>query len=274
MSYTDVINTILPPQDANVVHITGHYGERRASGPHGGSDFNYVGGQSGINLEHPTAHSPVSGTVVFVGGQYGTIKIRDEFGNTHEILHTEAQLVEVDQVVALGTAIGTMGGRGPRGAEQYAQHVHYQLKDEHGRLLNPEDYWNQRPLLSHADNPHNFLYRQTLDRVHRMEVERCIIPGRHSENLAAALTYEAVRGGLTRVDRVELNDAGTLARVVQVNLLRDESGLNRTTSPVGTKAGIDQPLDWTSEQVRQLDAAIRVQQQEQPQLQLTGALVR
>lgn len=83
MSYQDIMNVILPPQQGRSSHITGHYGEHRASGPHGGSDFNYVGGQAGVNLEHPSIHSPVAGTVEFVGGRYGTISIRDAEGNRH-----------------------------------------------------------------------------------------------------------------------------------------------------------------------------------------------
>lgn len=266
MSYKDVIDIILPPQGGNTAHITGHYGEQRDKGPHGGSDFNYVGGQSGINLQHPTVHSPVDGTVVFVGGQYGTIKIRDEFGNTHELLHTDEQLVERDQVVNAGTAIGTMGGRGPGGATAYAQHVHYQLKDANGRLRNPEEYWDQNLLLSHGDHPHSHLYRQTLNGVHAVEATHNISPGPHSESLAAALTVEAIRAHLTRVDRVELNDLGTLARAVQVSPIRDEAFLNTTTLPVGTEAASRQSLAWTSEQARLLDEASKVQQAEQPAL--------
>lgn len=163
MSYRDVMNTILPPQGNHGAHITGHYGEHRAKGPHGGSDFNYEGGQQGINLEHPTVRSPVSGTVTFVGGEYGTIKIRDAEGNSHEILHTQSQSVKVGQHLDAGDAIATMGGRGPHGAGQYAQHVHYQMKDAQGHPVNPETFWDQRqqqapapgsqPAVTHA-KPH------------------------------------------------------------------------------------------------------------------------
>lgn len=144
MAFEDVLNIMLPEQSGVSAHITGHYGEHRAKGPHGGSDFNYVGGQNGINLTNPTIHSPVSGEVTFVGGQYGTIKIRDAEGNSHQILHTESQAVAVGDRIEIGDPIGTMGGRGPNGASQYAQHVHYQLKDSDGNLLNPEEYWNNR----------------------------------------------------------------------------------------------------------------------------------
>ncbi|SFR90178.1 Peptidase family M23 [Dyella sp. OK004] len=144
MPYQDVMNTILPRQGNHSAHITGHYGEHRANGPHGGSDFNYEGGQQGANLEHPTVHSPVAGVVTFVGGQYGTIKIRDAEGNSHEILHTQSQSVTVGQRIETGDVIGAMGGRGPHGATQYAQHVHYQMKDSQGHPVNPETFWAQR----------------------------------------------------------------------------------------------------------------------------------
>src|SRR5690606_38805721 len=46
--------------------------------------------------------------------------------------------------VEAGDPIGTMGGRGPNGAGQYAQHVHYQIRDESGRTVDPERFWNNR----------------------------------------------------------------------------------------------------------------------------------
>ena len=142
-SFDDVMKVMLPPQNGVAPHVTGHYGEYRKKGDHGGADFNYLGGQSGINLQHPTINSPISGKITFVGGQYGTIKIEDAQGNSHEILHTQSQLVKEGQRVTAGQPIGTMGGRGPDGANDYAQHVHYQLKDSDGKLKSPEDFWNK-----------------------------------------------------------------------------------------------------------------------------------
>lgn len=103
-----------------------------------------MGGQTGINRQHPTINAPISGKVTFVGGQYGTIKIEDAQGNSHEILHTQSQSVKEGQQVTAGQPIGTMGGRGPDGANDYAQHVHYQLKDSTGKLKSPEDFWNKQ----------------------------------------------------------------------------------------------------------------------------------
>ncbi|SEM95750.1 Peptidase family M23 [Luteibacter sp. UNCMF331Sha3.1] len=315
MPYQDVMNTILPHQGGRDAHITGHYGEHRAKGPHGGSDFNYEGGQTGINLTHPTVHSPVAGEVTFVGGQYGTIKVRDAQGNSHEILHTQSQSVKVGQHLEAGDEIGRMGGRGPDGASQYAQHVHYQMKDAHGHAINPETFWRDREAphagrhptsaphraaaghheghtlredarggdvqtlqerlnalgvrdaqghaltpdgrfgthtkeaveafqrehglkadgivgprttealqkaqahapasLDHASHPGNGHYTQARDGVHRIDAAHQRTPDERSERLAAALTAEAQKQGLQRIDHVTLSDDGRRAYAMQ-----------------------------------------------------------
>ncbi|MBB5858894.1 peptidoglycan-binding protein [Xanthomonas arboricola] len=142
-SFQQTMERMLPPQNGTAPHITGHYGEHRSARDHGGTDFNYQGGQTGRNMQHPTVHSPVAGTVTFAGGNYGTVKIRDAQGNSHEILHLDALKVKEGQTLSAGDAIGTMGGRGPNGNSQYAQHVHYQLRDANGKLTSPETFWNQ-----------------------------------------------------------------------------------------------------------------------------------
>ncbi len=142
-NFQQTMERMLPSQGKVDPHITGHYGEQRARGPHGGTDFNYEGGQTGINRQHPTVHAPISGTVTFSGGQYGTVKIRDAQGNSHEILHLDSRSVKEGDTVRAGDPIGTMGGRGPNGASQYAQHVHYQMHDANGKAVSPETWWNR-----------------------------------------------------------------------------------------------------------------------------------
>ncbi len=142
-SYEHTMNVMLPPQNGVKPHITGHFGEHRGEKAHGGSDFNYEGGQTGRNLQHPTVHAPIAGVVTSVGGRYGTVMIQDADGNSHQILHLQGIEAKVGQRVEPGDPIGTMGGRGPDGPNQYAQHVHYQMKDPQGNLINPEAYWNK-----------------------------------------------------------------------------------------------------------------------------------
>ncbi|MBD8637327.1 peptidoglycan-binding protein [Stenotrophomonas sp. CFBP 13725] len=143
-SFQHTMQVMLPPQNGVKPHITGHYGEERGHKDHGGTDFNYVGGQAGRNLQHPTINAPISGKVTFAGGTYGTVKIQDAQGNSHEILHMQGVQVKEGQQIQAGQPIGTMGGRGPNGADQYAQHVHYQLRDPSGKLQSPEAFWDQR----------------------------------------------------------------------------------------------------------------------------------
>lgn len=150
-SFGDAMRIMLPPQNGVSPHVTGHFGEERRSRPdaaahtHQGTDFNYAGGQTGLNLRHPTVHSPVTGTVESVGGRYGTVGIRDGQGNLHQILHLHSQEpLRPGQPIQAGDPIGTMGGRGPNRADEFRQHVHYQVFDRNGRAIDPERFWNNR----------------------------------------------------------------------------------------------------------------------------------
>lgn len=54
MSFSDVMFRVLLPVNGKQPHITSRYGEQRASDAHGGTDFNYIGGQGGVDLQYPT----------------------------------------------------------------------------------------------------------------------------------------------------------------------------------------------------------------------------
>ena len=153
MPFSDTMNTILSSQNGTSPHVTGNYGEvrkpgpdGRLPGPHGGVDFNYKGGPSGINSQSPTIYSPIDGIVTSVvagTGTYNTIKIKDKDGNSHEFLHTNSQSVKRGDSVKTGDPIGSMGGYGPKkGKGQFAPHVHYQMKDPQGRRINPQGWWD------------------------------------------------------------------------------------------------------------------------------------
>ena len=107
---------------------------------HGAIDFNYVGGQAGINLFNPAVYSPLAGVVEFVGGNYGAVLIPDVNCFMHQILHSNSQDVSVGSTNLSGSLIGTKGGTGPTVSNADAQHFHYQLKDSNGGLLSPAKY--------------------------------------------------------------------------------------------------------------------------------------
>ena len=154
MTWDEIMRRVLPPIGGLSPRITdpGAFGAGIEQGrvppstiPHKGVDFNFPVGQTGINKSYPVLHSPVAGVVTNTGeGGVGRIAIRDANGFVHEILHTYTQSVKKGDLVGVGTPIGTMGNTGvnhdhPKDG-QY--HVHYQLKDRAGNVINPTEFWN------------------------------------------------------------------------------------------------------------------------------------
>jgi hypothetical protein len=143
---------VLPPLGGVSPHVTSSFGATdrppESTNPHEGIDFNYrVPGQRGINLAHPAMRSPVAGIVTNAGeGNSGRIAIRSSDGFTHEILHSHRQHVKVGDPVAAGQLIGTMGNTGVnrRKPEKGPHHVHYQLRDRAGKIVDPGAYWDQQ----------------------------------------------------------------------------------------------------------------------------------
>ena len=87
--------------------------------------------------------SPVDGVVENAGeDKWGTIAIRDKNGLLHQILHTNARHVKIGDPVAAGQLIGTMGNTGVfrRDGTPGDPHVHYQIKDPEGRLMDPSAF--------------------------------------------------------------------------------------------------------------------------------------
>jgi hypothetical protein len=70
MSWRDIMPRVLPPIEGMLPYTTSAYGVMRRKGPHGGVDFNYPGGQAGINLMQPTLHKPAG--LFLTRGQYRT----------------------------------------------------------------------------------------------------------------------------------------------------------------------------------------------------------
>lgn len=163
MPLNDAMNTILPPRygngrkykpkittDSDGMLQDFHAPRKRRDQKwhsHGGVDMNYHYdsgapiGQNGINREHPTVHSPVSGTVTDARPESGRVEITDENGFRHQLRHLDKTTVEKGARVVAGQKIGTMGGRGPRGADEYQQHVHYTIRSPYGLEVDPEKYW-------------------------------------------------------------------------------------------------------------------------------------
>jgi hypothetical protein len=151
MSWQDIMRRVLPPIGVVAPDVTSWFGavEGRPAGstkPHRGVDFNYKGlGPTGINFAHPALRSPVTGTVTQAGqGKWGTIAIRDANGFSHEILHSHSRHVAVGDPVVAGQLIGTMGNTGLSKDPKVRNHVHYQLKDPTGAVIDPSAFSDQQ----------------------------------------------------------------------------------------------------------------------------------
>lgn len=101
--------------------VTSAFGPRnipKASNPHKGVDLRG-------NFGDPIFASK-DGTVEFAGGEYGTILIKHADGTSSRYLHSDQIFVKPGDVVKQGQQIGTIGGRGPKGAAHYQPHLHFE----------------------------------------------------------------------------------------------------------------------------------------------------
>lgn len=113
--------------------ITSHYGGR--NDPITGKPSSH----RGMDLAVPkgtSLGSTVSGKVVSVNGHssYGnTVVIQDENGNLHRFAHLDSIGVEVGQTVNRGSLIGKTGNTG----RSTGAHLHYEVTNAKGALMNP-----------------------------------------------------------------------------------------------------------------------------------------
>jgi peptidoglycan hydrolase-like protein with peptidoglycan-binding domain len=143
-------------------------------------------------------------------------------------------------------------------AFQRAHHLQVDGRAGHRQTLPAIDAASKQ-LLTDPSHPRHALYAQALGKVHAEETRRHVAHGPHSERLAGAIAVAAIHANLTRIDRVELNTAGTLARAVQVGQARDEAALNRTTAAIDTHAALRQSLQASSQQAREVLPLVQAQ---------------
>ena len=120
------------------------------------------------------------------------------------------------------------------------------------------------PLVTSERHPQHALYEQVLTRVREAEHANGTPTGPHSERIAAALTTELIREGITHADRVEFNHDRSLVRAVQVSPLRDEPGLNKHTDAISAPQASMQSIAESSRQIHDVAVNVRAQRLDQP----------
>lgn len=114
-------------------------------------------------------------------------------------------------------------------------------------------------LVSNETHPRHRLYCQAVRALAHIERSLGLPTGPHSERIAGTLCVSAAQDGLTRIDRVELNDDRSLVRAVEVSAVRDEPALNRATRPISTVVASGQVLASSSELLSALPLSDRIQ---------------
>lgn len=158
-NFQNTLDRILPPKvinsksyKANVTTSNNirqdFYAPRTGRSNHGGVDINYHHesgspvGQNGLNLQNPNVGSPVSGTIKDTDREkFGKVTIVEGNGYIHELIHLNEipRSLKQGDFVSAGQAIGTMGGRGPKGANEYP----HTIKAPDGKTkIDPVAHWN------------------------------------------------------------------------------------------------------------------------------------
>lgn len=105
--------------------------------------------------------------------------------------------------------------------------------------IDPDRPQPARPL--DPTHPARSLFDTALSHLESIERERGIASGPHTVKLSLALTDQAQREGVDRIDRVELNERGTLVRAVQFSPIGDDALLNRKTEAVDIASALQAP---------------------------------
>jgi len=97
-------------------------------------------------------------------------------------------------------------------------------------------------------HPDHALYEQARTAVHALDAQVGRTPDKQSDQLAGAVTTEAKRQGLTKIDHVLLSDDGSRAYAVQGDLA---SPLKRTAE-VDTAKAVNTPIEQSGAEIAKL----------------------
>jgi hypothetical protein len=101
------------------------------------------------------------------------------------------------------------------------------------------------PQLTDAKHPDYAMFRQALRGVHAIDASTGRSPDQMSENLAGALTVEARRNGMSRIDHVVMNDDFSRAYAVQGEANSPFKKFAEVPTEVGVATSIDRSsADW------------------------------
>lgn len=116
-------------------------------------------------------------------------------------------------------------------------------------------------LMSDPSHPQHALFMQAVAKVAEAEKAKGIAVGPHTQRIAGAVVVEAVREGLTRIDRVAISDNRTLVWAIDDHKGPAEAGLGRTEG-IGLAQASLQPLAESTRQAHQVVVNVELQRAE------------
>lgn len=121
-------------------HLLGLNRKRPSRAP--GMDFDITDQTENLSSDHkPKVLTPVSGKVKFIGEHWGSVRIVDEAGYSHVLLHIQLSerpiggsttILKVGDMVKFGDVIGILSNLGTD-----RDHVHYYVQDPGGVFIDP-----------------------------------------------------------------------------------------------------------------------------------------
>ncbi|APG04863.1 hypothetical protein BJI69_13815 [Luteibacter rhizovicinus DSM 16549] len=130
------------------------------------------------------------------------------------------------------------GVAGPRTMEALAQAKHQDAVQRAAQSGRPDS-----PM-----HPAHAMYEQARNAVHALDAKYGRTPDKQSDQLAGALTAEAKRQGLSKIDHVLLSDDGSRAYAVQGDL----NSPNKRTADVDTAKAVNTPIEQSGAEIAKL----------------------
>ena len=102
--------------------------------------------------------------------------------------------------------------------------------------------------LGDAEHPAHGVFKQALDGVHKIDVERQRTPDQISQNVAGSVAVAAQRAGLTRIDHVVMSEDGSRIYAVQGDL----NSPHKRMAEVPTQQAVNTSLEQSSLEMQRL----------------------
>lgn len=165
----------------------------------------------------PATHAPATAVHATPAHHEGTLRHGDKNDSVKAL---QASLNHLGYRDERGKAIQPDGDFGPhtKAAVERFQRAHGLQPDGIVGPATTEALRTATPRIDGTGHPHNAMYQQSRDAVHRLDAQHQRTPDVQSDQIAGVLTGKAIAQGMTRVDHAVLNEDASKIYAVQGEL--------------------------------------------------------